>query len=67
MQHFISEVNQSKMVPMTNFKRRAEAIYDENLNSYVKIVIRRPFSKIIVSVQFCITENYVSPDLLGFL
>lgn len=30
------------------FSRRAEAIYDENLNAYVKIVLRRPFARIIV-------------------
>lgn len=49
MQHFISEVNQSKITSISDFKKRAEVIYDENLNSYVKIVIRRPFAKIIVS------------------
>ncbi|KAG6887860.1 hypothetical protein C0995_012111 [Termitomyces sp. Mi166 len=30
------------------FRRRAESIYDENLGAYIKIILRRPFSRIIV-------------------
>lgn len=35
---------------MAGFLRKAEAIYDENLGAYVKIILRRPFAKIIVSL-----------------
>jgi exocyst complex component 1 len=33
---------------MSLFSRQAEAIYDENLSAYIKLVIRRPFGRIIV-------------------
>lgn len=49
MQHFIAEVAQSNVNAVRVFRKRAEGIYDENLNAYVKIVLRRPFAKIIVS------------------
>jgi len=38
---------QSRVRAIAGFKKRAEAIYDENLNAYVKLVLRRAFSKII--------------------
>jgi hypothetical protein len=49
MQHFIAEVAQSNVNAVRIFGKRAQGIYDENLNAYVKIVLRRPFAKIIVS------------------
>jgi len=33
------------------FTKKARAIYDENLGAYVKLLFRRPFGKIIVSLQ----------------
>jgi len=47
MQWFTAEIGQSKLNAVSTFKRRAEAIYEENLSAYVKIVLRRPFAKII--------------------
>ncbi|KAH8119946.1 exocyst complex component Sec3-domain-containing protein [Phellopilus nigrolimitatus] len=47
MHHFIAEMSQSNINAVNAFKKRAEAIYDENLSAYVKIVMRRSFSKII--------------------
>ena len=43
------------------FLKRAEAIYEENLNAYVKIVLRRPFSKIIVSPTMSLTRSLTHP------
>jgi hypothetical protein len=48
MHHFVAEITQLEIGSVTRFLRRAEGIYDENLSAYVKIVLRRPFSKIIV-------------------
>ena len=48
MHHFSSEIGQLNINAVNAFKRNAESIYDENLNAYVKIVMRRSFAKIIV-------------------
>ncbi|KAI0715395.1 exocyst complex component Sec3-domain-containing protein [Earliella scabrosa] len=47
MHYFVAEVSQIEIGTVVMFLKRAEAIYEENLNAYVKIVLRRPFSKII--------------------
>ncbi|KAI0830519.1 exocyst complex component Sec3-domain-containing protein [Trametes gibbosa] len=47
MHYFVAEVSQIEIGSVAAFLKRAEAIYDENLNAYVKIVLRRPFAKII--------------------
>jgi exocyst complex component 1 len=49
MHHFVAEIAQIEVGSVSVFTKRAEAVYDENLGSYVKIVLRRPFAKIIVS------------------
>jgi len=67
MHHFVAEMSQVDIGSVTGFVRKAEAIYDENLNAYVKIVLRRPFSKIIVSAicTFCYPYSYLPYS--GFL
>ncbi|GBE77755.1 hypothetical protein SCP_0106370 [Sparassis crispa] len=47
MHHFVAEISQLQIGSVATFLKRAEAIYDENLAAYVKIVLRRPFAKII--------------------
>lgn len=47
MHHFVAEVSRLDIGSVAAFLQRAEAIYDENLNAYVKIALRRPFAKII--------------------
>ncbi|RDB28442.1 Exocyst complex component 1 [Hypsizygus marmoreus] len=47
MHHFVAETSALEVGPVAIFSRRAETIYDENLNAYVKIVLRRPFARII--------------------
>jgi len=47
MHYFVAEVRQQEIGSVSVFSTRAEAVYEENLNAYVKIVLRRPFSKII--------------------
>ena len=49
MHHFIAEMSQLDIGSVAAFLQRAQAIYDENLTAYVKLVLRRPFAKIIVS------------------
>ncbi|THG99273.1 hypothetical protein EW026_g3047 [Hermanssonia centrifuga] len=47
MHHFVAEMSQLDIGSVAAFLQKAQAIYDESLNAYVKIVLRRPFSKII--------------------
>lgn len=49
MHHFVAEITQSELGSVAGFLKRAEIIYEENLSAYVRLVIRRPFGKIIVS------------------
>ncbi|CCM03119.1 uncharacterized protein FIBRA_05240 [Fibroporia radiculosa] len=47
MHYFVAEISQLQIGSVASFLRRAQVIYEENLNAYVKIVLRRPFFKII--------------------
>ncbi|KAI0271421.1 exocyst complex component Sec3-domain-containing protein [Gloeopeniophorella convolvens] len=47
MHYFVAEIRQQEIGSVNVFSSRAEAVYEENLSAYVKIVLRRPFSKII--------------------
>ncbi|KAL4241693.1 SEC3 family protein [Abortiporus biennis] len=47
MHHFSSEVAQLSIGSVAKFLEKANNVYEENLNSYCKIVLRRPFAKII--------------------
>ena len=51
MHHFILELGQMRINAVKSFKKRAETIYDENLSAYVKLIMRRPFARIIVSLK----------------
>ncbi|KAG6911564.1 hypothetical protein DXG01_011866 [Tephrocybe rancida] len=47
MHHFVAETSTLEVGSVNVFCRRAEVIYDENLSAYIKIVLRRPFARII--------------------
>ncbi|KAI9513060.1 exocyst complex component sec3 subunit [Russula earlei] len=47
MHYFVAEVRQQEIRSVNIFSTQAEAAYEENLNAYVKMVLRRSFSKII--------------------
>lgn len=53
MHYFVAEVSQLQLGTVAGFLKKAETIYEENLNAYIKIVLRRPFFKLIVSYHFC--------------
>ena len=48
MHHFVSEIQSLDVGSVSSFLVQAESIYDENLGAYVKLVLRRPFLKILV-------------------
>ncbi|KAF9229108.1 hypothetical protein BS17DRAFT_771038 [Gyrodon lividus] len=47
MHYFVAEISQLESGSVTGFLKQAEAIYNENLTAYIRIVLRRPFSKLI--------------------
>jgi len=48
MHHFVVKIAELEVGSVKGFFKQAEAIYEENLNAYVKIVLRRPFAKMLV-------------------
>ena len=60
MHYFVAEVSQIEIGTVAMFLKRAEAIYEENLSAYVKIVLRRPFAKIIVRLFICFRRQPVA-------
>lgn len=57
MHHFVAETSQMEIGSVAGFVKKAEGIYDENLSAYVKIILRRPFAKIIVRVFLKLTVD----------
>lgn len=53
MHCFIAEMSQLELGSVSGFLKEAEAIYNENLHAYIKIVLRRPFAKITVRTICC--------------
>ncbi|KAI0305016.1 exocyst complex component Sec3-domain-containing protein [Russula brevipes] len=47
MHYFVAEIRQQEIGSVHVYSTRAEVVYEENLSAYVKMVLRRPFSKII--------------------
>ncbi|KIO33327.1 hypothetical protein M407DRAFT_234528 [Tulasnella calospora MUT 4182] len=47
MQYFVSEMTDLDSPAVSPFSRQAKTIYEEHLNSYVKLVLRKPLAKII--------------------
>ncbi|KAI6119811.1 exocyst complex component Sec3-domain-containing protein [Pisolithus croceorrhizus] len=52
MHYFVAEMSQLGVNSVTGFLKQAEAMYNESLNAYVKIVLKRPFAKLIASSDF---------------
>ncbi|CAA7268018.1 unnamed protein product [Cyclocybe aegerita] len=47
MHYFVTDISQMDVASLIAASRRAEAMYDESLSAYIKIIFRRPFGKII--------------------
>ncbi|KAI6047739.1 exocyst complex component Sec3-domain-containing protein [Pisolithus marmoratus] len=47
MHYFVAEMSPLGVSSVTGFLKQAEAMYNENLSAYVKIVLKRPFAKLI--------------------
>jgi exocyst complex component 1 len=51
MHSFVNDLSQQSLGSMAAFTRRAETIYDENLSSYVRLLLRRSFQKLMDFVE----------------
>ncbi|KAG8893136.1 hypothetical protein FRC00_010965, partial [Tulasnella sp. 408] len=47
MQYFVSEMADLDSPAVSSFSKQAKAVYEEHLNAYVKLLLRKPFAKII--------------------
>ncbi|EAU92708.2 exocyst protein [Coprinopsis cinerea okayama7 len=47
MHHFVTEISKMELGATRNFAQRAQSIYDENLNAYIKVLMRRPLAKLV--------------------
>ena len=71
MYYFISEIGQLDIAATDSFRKRADVIYEENFTCYVKLLMRRSFSKIIVRfitvffMRNLFTQNYHRITLKG--
>jgi exocyst complex component 1 len=55
MHYFTTETATLQVTSVRGLARQAKALYEENLSAYVKLVLRRPFARIIVSDQPSVT------------
>ncbi|KZT33260.1 hypothetical protein SISSUDRAFT_1054465 [Sistotremastrum suecicum HHB10207 ss-3] len=46
MHFFLTESDVQELVSMVPFNKRAQRTYEENLDAYIKLVLRRPFAKL---------------------
>jgi exocyst complex component 1 len=67
MHHFVAEMSAVQLGSVVSFTKRAEALYDENLTAYVKLILRRPFAKIIVRIHSSQVSVIEMNILLGLL
>lgn len=51
MHSFVNDLSQQSLGSVSTYSRRAETIYDENLNAYVKLSLRKPFQKLMVRLS----------------
>lgn len=66
MHYFVAETSQLEAGSVSVFLKQAEAIYNENLAAYVRIVLRRPFAKLIVRVPSACAEHVLITGLQEF-
>jgi hypothetical protein len=48
MSYLVTEIAELEVTSLDGASRKAEAIYDENISLYIRVLLRRAFGKIIV-------------------
>lgn len=51
MRHFVDDVAALNRPVLSPFLDRAQGIYDENLNQYIKLMLRRSFGRLTVCTR----------------
>ena len=67
MHHFVNEMLKTEMGSTQAFAENAQAIYEDNLDAYVRLIFRRPLAKLMVSYLAGSDSETDSDRLLGFL
>lgn len=57
MHHFLTTVSKLKVAGLNEALDRARRKYDENLNLYIRLVLRRPLAKLIVGSHLSSTPT----------
>jgi hypothetical protein len=65
MRHFVDDVSAINRPVLAVFLDRAQGIYDENMSQYIRLMLRRSFGRLIVSVR-CLLPN-IDPFLMRIL
>lgn len=65
MHFFLTESDVQELLAMAPFKKRAQRTYEENLDAYIKLVLRRPFAKLFVCAMSSAFDVMSLNDNLG--
>jgi hypothetical protein len=67
MHYFVNEMLKLEMGSTQAFAENAQAIYEDNLDAYVRLIFRRPLAKLMVSYPTGSDPEADPDDLLGLL
>lgn len=66
MHFFVAEISQQNPATFQILIARAQGIYRENLDAYIRLVLRQPLSKIIVRIPPCV-YSIISRQIASFV
>lgn len=64
MHYFVTEMSKMELGATRSFAQRAQSIYDENLEAYIKLLFRRSMAKLIVSSSNVISSQFEFANIL---
>ena len=54
MHHFVDDMRPLGVPSLAVYTERAKGLYEENMTSYVKLILRRSFGRLMVCLCYCI-------------
>jgi hypothetical protein len=64
MRHFVDDLSAINRPALAVFLDRAQGIYDENMSQYIRLMLRRSFGRLIVSLLLVVKIELIYPGLL---